>query len=99
MLGQAETDKSIKTRGKGNKSATQGNKSKKSQIYVDGVQRSCMDTAGDFSSWDDQYQFYLGNEGTMDRPWLGEYHLVAIYRRALTRQEILQNFIATARID
>ena len=45
----------------------------------------------------DEYLFYLGNEGTTDRPWLGEYHLVAIYNRALSDQEILQNFKASMR--
>ncbi len=70
-----------------------------SRIYIDGVQRSRMDTTGDFSGWDDRFQLYLGNEGTMDRPWLGEYHLVAVYSRALTHREILRNFTACIHMD
>jgi hypothetical protein len=65
------------------------------KIYVDGVHRANSEVLGDFSGWDDEYQFYLANEGTMDRPWLGEYHLVAIYNRAITEQEILQNYKAS----
>lgn len=29
-----------------------------------------------------------------DRPWPGEYHLVAIYDRALSAEEVSQNFAA-----
>lgn len=67
------------------------------QVFVDGVLRAQSEVHGDFSGWDDEYQFYLGNEGTTDRPWLGEFHLVAIYHRALTDQEILQNHKASVR--
>lgn len=70
----------------------------RAQIYVDGVHRASLTVPGVFSGWDDEYQFYLGNEETMDRPWLGEYHLVAIYNRALASREILQNFKASVRI-
>jgi hypothetical protein len=35
----------------------------------------------------------LGNEGTLNRPWLGEFYLVAIYDQALTVTEVNQNFL------
>ena len=33
---------------------------------------------------------------TKDRVWLGSLHLVAVYSRALTKDEALQNFAAGA---
>jgi len=65
------------------------------RVYVDGVHRANSESPGVFSSWGDDYQFYLGTEGTMDRPWLGHYYLAAIYNRALANQETLQNFKAS----
>jgi hypothetical protein len=47
---------------------------------------------GDFSSWDDTYHLALADEHTEDRAWSGTYHLVAIYSRALTADEVMQNF-------
>jgi hypothetical protein len=49
---------------------------------------------GDLSGWDDGYHLLLANEQTGDRVWLGELHLVAIYDRALSADEIAQNFAA-----
>ncbi|HSM81924.1 MAG TPA: LamG domain-containing protein, partial [Nodosilinea sp.] len=37
---------------------------------------------------DNTFRFALANELTNDRPWLGEYHLVAIYNQALTGEEV-----------
>jgi hypothetical protein len=34
----------------------------------------------------------LANEADGDRPWLGDFHLVAFYGRALSPAEIGQNF-------
>jgi len=48
----------------------------------------------DFSNWDRRFTFQLGNEATLDRPWLGKIYLVAIYDRALAADEILSNFNA-----
>jgi VanZ family protein len=45
-----------------------------------------------FSNWDKDYSFLLGNEATLDRPWLGKMFLVAVYDRALNPNEILTNF-------
>jgi hypothetical protein len=69
------------------------------RVFVDGVLRAQSEVRGDFSGWEDEYQFYLGNEGTTDRPWLGAYHLVAIYNRGLRDQEILQNLKASVRSE
>ncbi len=49
---------------------------------------------GDFTTWDDTYKFGLGNEIASERAWLGQFHLVAVYSRALTEEEVSQNFNA-----
>lgn len=48
--------------------------------------------ASDFSNWNPTYRLLLGNEGTMNRPWLGTLHLVAVYDRALASDEITTHF-------
>ncbi|MCK5804646.1 MAG: FecR domain-containing protein [Lentisphaeria bacterium] len=64
------------------------------RIFIDGVARAKGEIKGDFSNWDSNYHFALGDEFTHDRPWLGSYHLVAVYSRALTAEEVLTNFRA-----
>ena len=49
-----------------------------------------------FSNWDPDYPLQLGNEATLDRPWLGKMFLVAVYDRALNPNEISTNFTAGA---
>jgi hypothetical protein len=38
------------------------------------------------------YRLAIGNELTNNRPWLGEVFLIAIYNRALSANEVQQNF-------
>jgi hypothetical protein len=45
-----------------------------------------------FRTWDSSLPFQIANEATLDRPWLGRIHLVALYNRALSREEIANNF-------
>jgi VCBS repeat-containing protein len=49
--------------------------------------------SGNLSTWA-SYKLGLGDELAGGNPWLGTYHLVAIYSRALTAAEIHQNFLA-----
>ena len=63
-------------------------------IYVNGVLQTTGTIDGDLTSWDDTYNLLLANEATGDRPWLGEYQLVAIFCRALEQWEISQNYYA-----
>ena len=60
-------------------------------LYVDGNLVLTKMVTGGLSTWDD-YGFALGNEMTGDRPWLGELHLIAIFDRALSADEIAANF-------
>lgn len=63
-------------------------------LYVDGTVQSTADLGGNFSNWDSGYRLALANEIGASRPWLGSMHLVAIYDRALSNQEVQQNFQA-----
>jgi hypothetical protein len=62
------------------------------RIYVNGVERVSGTVGGDFSNWNEGYRLALANELTEDRPWLGEFHLMAIFNRALSQAEVSQNF-------
>jgi len=63
-------------------------------LYVDNQLVSSTTTGGSTSNWDEGFSFALGNEITEDRPWLGRYHLVALYQRALTANEVTKNYQA-----
>ena len=66
-------------------------------IYIDGVATQSINLGGDLSNWDPAHDFGLANEfslpsGNTATDWLGEYRLVAVYSRALSAAEVLQNF-------
>ncbi|WP_420644302.1 PQQ-dependent sugar dehydrogenase [Candidatus Leptofilum sp.] len=65
-------------------------------IYVDGLLQTTSTVGGDLMGWDESYNLLLANEATEDRPWLGEYQLVAIFCRVLAPGEISQNYYAGA---
>jgi hypothetical protein len=66
-------------------------------LFVDGTQTIAKKVEGKLSNWDDNFRLILANELTKDRPWLGEFELVAIYDRALTKEEVQQNFTSGIR--
>jgi parallel beta-helix repeat protein len=68
-------------------------------LYINGQDRGVLNIGGDFSSWDDQMPLLFGDEVSEDRPWLGLFHLCAIYSRALTPAEVLHNFEAAYQTD
>jgi hypothetical protein len=47
--------------------------------------------------WDAAHHLLVGNEATGDRPFAGEVFLVALYDRALSREELSRNVAAGAR--
>lgn len=61
-------------------------------LFVNGVGKSVGQTGGNFSNWNTAYGLALANEVTGGRPWLGEFHLVALFDRALPYEQVLQNF-------
>jgi mono/diheme cytochrome c family protein len=66
-------------------------------LFIDGKQVAEKKVLGDFSNWDPNHRLVLANELTGDRPWLGELHLVAIFDRALSAEEVQQNYACGAR--
>ncbi len=66
------------------------------RIFLDGKQVSQKKVDGDLGKWDGGYRLGIANEASGQRPWLGTYHLVALYGRALERGEVLRNFNAGA---
>lgn len=63
-------------------------------LYVDGAGQLAGTRTGTLEGWDATHRFAIGNELTVDRPWLGELALVAVYCRALSQDEVLQNLAA-----
>ena len=64
------------------------------RIFVDGKSVVEQKVNGLPSNWDGSFELALANELSGDRPWQGTYHLVAIYARSLSPQEVSQNFAA-----
>ena len=69
-------------------------KSGKTTVYINGAPNTTGNAKGDLGNWDLSYQLILGDEITGQRRWLGTYHLVAVYDRALANKEVKQNFLA-----
>lgn len=64
------------------------------QVFVNGENTGITDNVevGNFNEWNDTYAFVLGNEVSGDIPWAGSIRLVAIHNRALSTEQIAQNF-------
>ena len=67
-----------------------------STIYINGRQTGRKSISGNTSNWNISFHLSLANEDSSNRPWEGSYHLIAIYGRALSADEIGQNFRAGA---
>ncbi len=66
-----------------------------SRIYLNGTEQpNNANIGGDFSNWDPTFSLGLANEITMGREWLGEFYMLAIYNRALSNDEVHQNWLA-----
>ncbi|BAY67087.1 hypothetical protein NIES22_72310 (plasmid) [Calothrix brevissima NIES-22] len=66
------------------------------RFFQDGQEISRRELSGNFSNWNNNFKLALGNElgsnSSDERAWLGQLHLVAIYSRALTADEVRQNY-------
>ncbi len=64
------------------------------RIFVNGQVTNAVDTAppGTLENWSSIYPLILGNEVGGNRPWKGILKLVALHDRALTHEQIVQNF-------
>ena len=63
-------------------------------LYIDGVAVRSGQIEGTLDNWDPAYRLLVANEASGDRPWLGELYLAAIYDRALSESEVVQNYAA-----
>jgi hypothetical protein len=64
------------------------------RIFVNGVFTDDLDEApgGNLVDWDDSFALVLGNEVSGERQWQGKIRLLAIHNRALTQEQISQNY-------
>lgn len=62
-------------------------------LYVNGQPAATTTRGGSLANWA-AYPLALGNELSGGRPWLGTYHLAAVYCRALSSAEVAQNYAA-----
>ncbi len=69
------------------------------KLYLDGKLREQKPLAGNMANWNSGFRLALANELSNDRPWLGTYHLAAIYNRDLSPREVLQNYQAGPNAD
>jgi len=69
-------------------SATEGRK-----IFINGKLIEVTDDAiSPLASWDDSFALILGREASNNHVWQGNIRLLAIYNRALSQQQISQNY-------
>ncbi len=63
-------------------------------IYVNGELVTNTDPVpgGTLIDWQDTFAFVLGNEASGDGLWQGTVRLAAVHRRALTQEQIVQNY-------
>jgi len=66
------------------------------KIYVNGVDTALKSsfTNGSLASWDNTFALILGAEANGKDQWLGVIRFVAIHNRALTKDQVLQNYNA-----
>jgi ferric-dicitrate binding protein FerR (iron transport regulator) len=62
------------------------------RIYADGAEKASQRMALDLSGWNGDFHALLADEVARQWPWPGEYHLLAIYDRSLSAEEVRRNF-------
>ena len=70
------------------------NRGGRARLFINGKQQAEKRVAGTTTNWNGKYRLALANELTKDRPWLGTFHLVAIYSRDLSAGEVADHFEA-----
>lgn len=64
------------------------------RLFINGEEQASRAVGGDLSNWHAGYRLALANEFSMNRAWLGSYHFVAIYSRALTGDTVAARYLA-----
>jgi hypothetical protein len=66
-------------------------------LYLNGIAAAIDSPASDVTAWDTSFPMTMGNSLSLDASFLGTVHLVAVYGRALTGEEVARNYAAGAR--
>jgi hypothetical protein len=66
------------------------------RLYVNNTLVSSGTRTGTLSTFNSAYFLALANGQTASNPWLGNMYLVAVYKKALSANEVNQNFLAGA---
>jgi Concanavalin A-like lectin/glucanases superfamily len=66
------------------------------RLYVNGNFTGDLDArkGGSLADWDDTFALVLGNETSNNRQWLGVIRFAAVHSRALSLEQVQQNFTA-----
>lgn len=64
------------------------------RMFQDGSQTESRSLEGSLQVWDSSHRIALAGEHDAGRHWLGDYHWVALYCRALSSEEIGRNYDA-----
>ncbi len=70
------------------------NRGGRARLFINGKQQAEKRVAGTTANWNGKYRLALANELSKNRPWLGMFHLVAIYSRDLSAREVAEHFKA-----
>ncbi len=70
------------------------NRGGRARLFLNGKQQAEKRVPGAMANWNGKYRLALANELSSERPWLGTFHLVAIYSRDLSVGEVAKHFKA-----
>ncbi|MEL6491534.1 MAG: LamG domain-containing protein [Cyanobacteria bacterium J06621_3] len=79
-----------------------GDSSESASLYINGREQTDRQNAPDLNGklrpWSNEYPLLVGNEKTGDRPWDGEIHQAAVYSRALSEEEVFNNYVPAIKL-
>jgi len=61
-------------------------------MYINGEKSSEGFRPSNFGTWSDDFYLRLGNESDLQHPWTGTFYSVAIYNKALSQNQVINNF-------
>jgi len=64
------------------------------KMYINGKQSAEKFRPSDISSWNSDFYLRFGNESDLNHPWMGTFYSVAFFNKALTYNQVINNFSA-----
>jgi hypothetical protein len=61
-------------------------------MYINGIKSSEGYRPSDISTWEDNFYLRFGNENDLNHPWKGTFYSVAIFNKALTYNQLINNY-------